>query len=274
MYTEKSKIKVFFNDLDDREVNVNIIVLSHNHLQISKNFLEHFTENLPETSIRLVWVDNGSTDGTVDFLTDNVYKTDKFSSMLVLSPDNLGVIGGRNLGYDLSFKYADKKPKDFKESDHLMFLDNDQYVCPGWLDQHLSVLNNGYDMVGVEAWKLNNMFMPCRKNDKLYQDFSYVGCGGMLIKREVVDSIGMFDIIFNPAYFEDPDFNFRAYKAGFKIGWNFKAKIIHMAHQTLGNIKSTEKQAILQNSWNKFKTKWSQKDIPILKQRDLPEFHQ
>jgi len=261
-----SKTKVFFNDLENKETDVDIIVLSYNHLQISKNFLEHFINNLPESSIRLVWVDNGSTDGTVEFLINNVNKTNKFNSTLILSSNNLGVIGGRNLGYDISFS-SGRKPK------HLMFLDNDQYVCPGWLDQHLSVLNNGYDLVGVEAWKLNNMFMPCRKNDKLNQDFSYVGCGGMLIKQEVIDKIGMFDILFNPAYFEDPDFNFRAYKAGFKIGWNFKAKIIHMAHQTLGNINSTEKQAILQSSWTKFKTKWSQKDIPILKQKDLSEFH-
>ena len=268
MYTEKfSKIKVIFNNLDNKEINVDIIVLSNNHLQISKNFLEHFSENLPKTSIRLIWIDNGSTDGTTDFLLDNVYKTNKFNSILVLCPENLGVIGGRNLGYNIS-------KTNNRKSNHLMFLDNDQYVCPGWLDHHLSVLNSGYDLVGVEAWKLNDMFMPCRQNDRLNQDFSYVGCGGMLIKQKVVDEIGMFDTIFNPAYFEDPDFNFRAHKSGFKIGWNFKAKIIHMAHQTLGNIGITEKQVILQNSWNKFKTKWSKKDIPILKQKDLPEFKQ
>ena len=257
-----SQFQIIKNETQIPEVD--IIILSYNNIKVSQSFLEHFKNNFPEINIRIIWIDNGSTDGTVDFLIKS-FEENNFNSILVISPDNLGVINGRNLGCEISL--SDNK------SHYLMYLDNDQYVCPGWLEHHFSILNSGYDLVGVEAWSINKMMMPCRKNDKLSQDFSYVGCGGMLIKKEVIEKIGMFDTIFNPAYFEDPDYNFRAHKAGFKIGWNFKAKIIHMAHQTLGNVNNTEKHMILQNSWNKFKTKWSPKDIPILKQKDLPEFH-
>jgi GT2 family glycosyltransferase len=137
-----------------------------------------------------------------------------------------------------------------------MFLDNDQFVAKGWLEQYLSILNNGYDVVGIEAWQLTNALLPLKKIGKTDTYFSYVGCGGMLVKKEVIDKVGLFDERFNPAYFEDPDFNFRIYDAKFKIGFDSAAKIVHMSHQTLGKLNPVVKRQQFIKSYMEFKKKW------------------
>jgi GT2 family glycosyltransferase len=240
---------------------VDIIVLSNNGLETTKDFLNLLYKNTNEKDFRLIWIDNGSTDGTVDFL--KTFFENRNNVVAISSEDNLGVVDGRNLGYYYSTCTSIKK------SDFLLYLDNDQFVSDGWLEQHFSVLNMGYDIVGVEAWRMNKIFVPTEKIESINKDFNYVGCGGMLIKREVTKKIGMFDTRFNPSYFEDPDFVMRAYDAGFKIGWNYKSKIIHMPHQTLGKLPQDEKMKRFNNSWKEFRKKWDGHSLNYFKQEKI-----
>ena len=252
---------------EDSSCPLDLIVLSFNGLPTSKDFLKFFLQNTPHDKVRLIWVDNGSSDGTTTFLK-KTFDAVVENGILVLSKTNLGVIEGRNLGFDVSgFIDGDKGP-----CDKLMFLDNDQFVCEGWLDQHMSVLDEGYDLVGVEAWQLSDSFMPVLHIKRLNQFFHYVGCGGMIIRRKVTDKIGMFDERFSPAYFEDPDFCLRAMENGFKIGWNAKAKIIHMPHRTLGQVNQSKKHKILLSSLFKFREKWKGKRLPVIRQKNLEVF--
>lgn len=230
-----------------------VVVLSYNGKEITEKFLELFASNTKSQSYNLIMIDNGSTDGTSEFLSS--YFSDKKENItLVLNKENLGVIGGRNMGYALFLS---------DPTEYLCFLDNDQFVRQGWLEQYQEFMSkNNYDLVGADAWLMDSSFMPRYNCKKTGEPFTYVGCGGMMCKKEVVDKIGMFDEQFNPAYFEDPDFNFRARKAGFKIGWNSLAKIEHMPHQTLG--KNKDRMKIFSESYSKFKTKWAgQSFLPI-----------
>jgi GT2 family glycosyltransferase len=136
-----------------------------------------------------------------------------------------------------------------------MFLDNDQFVHQGWLEQYKDFMTEKrFDVIGADAWLMNNSFMPIKNCKNLGEPYSYVGCGGMMLKRNVVDTVGVFDEQFNPAYFEDPDYNFRARKNNFRIGWNYLAKITHLPHQTLG--KNKNKANIFAESYKKFRNKW------------------
>jgi len=257
------KLKVVKKSIKVRELD--IIVLANNELKTTKEFLDLLYKNTDKGRFRLIFIDNGSNDGTVDYVTK--FSESCHNVILVASETNLGVIDGRNLGYYFSTCTS------LKKSDYLMYIDNDQYVADGWLDHHMAVINRGYDIVGLEAWQMNKMFMPVEKIESLDRGFSYVGCGGSLIRREVTNRVGMFDTRFNPSYFEDPDFGFRAHDKGFKIGWNFKSKIVHMPHQTLGRLSEQDKIDRFTKSWKEFRKKWGSHPIPKLKQVDLPEFH-
>jgi O-antigen biosynthesis protein len=240
---------------------VAIVVLSYNALDITKRFVDYLFSHTKVEQFRVLFIDNGSSDSTPEFLIE--LSGEKPNVSVNLQPTNTGVIGGRNIGFDWFVSEVD-------DCDLLLFLDNDQFVQEGWLEHHLSVLDSGYDMVGVEAWQMNIRFAPIKHITDISDWFTYVGCGGMMMWRHVVDVLGGFDERFNPSYFEDPDYNFRSLDAGFSIGWNVNAKIVHMPHQTLGN--APDKQQRFLRSYQQFQAKWRGRNAQRLKQSVLPEF--
>ncbi|MAG26967.1 hypothetical protein CMI47_15620 [Candidatus Pacearchaeota archaeon] len=230
-------------------------VLHHNNPQLILRFLESIYDNTE--NFYLLILDNKSTDNSVDVMRG--YLEDKSGYKLFLGSSNLGVIGGRNA----LFRY-------FHENlnyDSLLILDNDQIVQKGWQEQYMNFKNSGeYDIVGVEGWQLRpGTFYPYKKCVAHNDFFNYVGCGGMMISREVVDTIGYFDDQFNPYYFEDPDYAMRASDAGFKLGWNSKNRILHLAHQTIG-LKG-DKKLQFNKSHRLFMEKWKHKrnKLPVFR---------
>jgi len=232
---------------------VDIICLVHNQLPVTRGFVKSVFAHTQ--NFRLIFVDNGSTDGTAEFLKGD-------DRWVVVSPGkNLGVIGGRNLGVE------------HIESDYFMNIDNDQYPKAGWLENLFALLNKGYDIVGPEAWNLlppktpgavnvgdvtlpDRSYFPHKHCEHKFDKFSYIGCGGSLIRREVYEKIGLFDERYGPAYFEDPDFCWRALQEGFKLGWSYDCPIDHLAHQTFNNQKLFNKGSQFVKSWQAFRNKW------------------
>lgn len=231
---------------------VAIVVLSHNNLEVSKTFLSYLKKNTDRSFYKLIWIDNNSSDETPFWLKDQDI------DFLSLETENTGVIGGRNTGFRVFLEN-----EAFKDCNFICFLDNDQYVQEGWLESHFELIEQGFDLVGVEAWKLNANFLPIGKIAKPGESFSYIGCGGSMIRRNVVELIGVYDEHFNPAYFEDPDYSFRCIEKGFKLACNHQNKIHHVGHQTLGFNKN--KAQIFVNSLKYFRSKWRGKNIPMQK---------
>ena len=237
---------------------VEIIILGQDDLPITKKCLNLLYENTSDFS--LIFIDNASSDGSIDFL--NYFAADKDNMTLVRNEEDNGCIGGRNQGYQIS---CDLEPK----ADFICFLDNDQYVEKDWLDAHKLVMDFGkYDIVGAEAWVIHpQTCLPIRHNKLLNESFSYVGCGGMMVKRKVIEDVGLFDPTFGKNFFEDPDFCFKAYYADYKIGWSFRHKIKHVQQTT--TITSPEKRKRFLFAYERFRAKWGGRSIPVLKQPHL-----
>lgn len=235
-----------------------IICLVHNQLKVTQGFVEHLFGNTTRDSFELIFVNNASTDNTAEWLAEGE-QAGRWK--VVTATENLGVIGGRNLG------------ATHVTSDYFMNIDNDQYVGAGWLKALHNKMSEGFDVVGCEAWKLvppsrggvvvldgkthNRAYYPYKRCTIPGEQFTYIGCGGMLIKKSVYDQIGLFDEKFNPAYYEDPDFCFRVLQAGMKIGWCPECPVLHLAHQTFNNQKLFDKNDQFIKSWNLFKEKWN-----------------
>ena len=230
-------------------------VLHHNNPKLILRFLEavyRHTENF-----YLLILDNKSTDNSIDIIRQ--FLEDKSGYELFLGTSNLGVIGGRNALFNHFHKNLNY--------DNFLILDNDQIVQGGWQDQYMNFRKSGkYDIVGVEGWKLRpGTFYPYKKCISHNEYFNYVGCGGMMISREVIDKIGYFDDQFNPYYFEDPDYAIRASEEGFKLGWNSENRILHLAHQTIG-LKG-DKKTQFDKSHRLFMEKWKHKrnNLPVFR---------
>jgi len=234
---------------------IDILLLTYNNIDNTKKCIENLYKYTEDFG--LVILDNKSTDGTCKYLLDLIKEHDNIT--LFLGNENLGIIKGRNYIYKISQNVKNK-------AKYICFLDNDQMVKEGWLDSYLEIIDSGYDIVGKESWKMNNRFYPYKRNPYVESDpvdsFSYVGCGGLVIKNEVIKKIGLFDEQFSPSYFEDPDFCFRANEAGYKVGWNYKPVIDHNHH---GPLLNKERRRDFMKSWKKFQKKWGGKEIPVFK---------
>lgn len=61
----------------------------------------------------------------------------------------------------------------------------------------------------------------------------------IMVRREVLDTVGLLDIAFDPLYYEDIDWCYRIWKAGWRIRYVPQAKIVHLydreSAQTLFN---------------------------------------
>lgn len=227
-------------------------ILHRNDEKLAQLFLDKFFATNECLKCNIIWIDNDSEDDSVSVVEKRLRGED----LLIKSDTNLGVIGGRNLIFD-----------EFEKTDtsHLIFLDNDQLVSSGWLKNYESNSSFENSICGIEAWQLDNNMKPFKMCGKMDKMFSYVGCGGMSIPRTVQKKIGKFDSNLGMAYFEDPDYCFRAFESNVPVAWLPNPYIFHLAHQTLG--KMTNRNAMFSKSAQYFRNKWRHKKDLIMRGR-------
>jgi GT2 family glycosyltransferase len=178
--------------------------------------------NIDYKNVQLILVDNGSSDGSIEFV-QSTYPTVEIVSSL----KNLGFAGGNNLGYEHA------------TGDYILFLNNDTIVETDFLTKLVHGLSSDPKIGGVQskiismddhskfdsigAFLTNTGFLYhygyLQTVDKKY-DHSirlYTAKGAcMLFRKSVIDKVGLFDPDFF-AYFEETDFCHRVLIAGYKI---------------------------------------------------------
>lgn len=213
-----------------------IIILNYNNKADTLISLESVS-NLEYSPFEVILVENGSLDS---FTEDIKLKYPKLN--LIVSKENLGVAGGRNL----AIKYA---IENFNFS-FLFFLDNDIIIKPDALTEMVGSFNLD-DQIGIVSPKCYvantnvikyaggmsvNFFTGFITDigggeiDKgQFDESGFIpAAGGLcLLNKDVINSIKYFDEKFNPYGWEDVDLSMRARKAGFKIFYNCNAVIYH-----------------------------------------------
>jgi GT2 family glycosyltransferase len=192
----------------------------------------------------LVW-DNGSQDNTAAAIQG------RFPEVMVhYHPGNMGVAGGRNAAAELAIQTL--------QPTHLLFLDNDMLVEPNFVNALLQPLLEE-ENVGQTQAKLRFMGDRERLNDGggarinfLLWQVTPVGygeidqgqydtvkpcisCGGaMMVRTEIFQQLGGFDMTFNPFGPEDLDFSLRLQKADYKALYIPQAVAYHVVSHTFG----------------------------------------
>ena len=221
---------------------VSIIIINFNGL----NFLKVCFDSL--TKIKYpIWeaivVDNGSNDGSIEFL--NGYKNFK-SLKVIRNSCNLGFAKPNNQGFQIA------------KGKYILLLNNDTRVNPDFLDKPVEILNSN-KKIGVIQPKIFLMEKPgyldntgsfmtktgflvhegyLEKDSKIFDKekkvFATKGAC-MLIKREVIEKVGLFDDDFF-AYFEESDFCWRVWLSGYEVMFCPQTSIFHKVGATSKNM--------------------------------------
>lgn len=119
----------------EKECLIDLFVMTYDTIDVTKDFIKSLYSNTSREDFHLILLDNGSRDGTEEYLKSFHEKEDNIS--IIINDKNDGPMIGRNKCYDYC--------KTCKQSPLIAFLDNDQFVKRDWLPHHLKVLKNGND---------------------------------------------------------------------------------------------------------------------------------
>jgi GT2 family glycosyltransferase len=204
-----------------------VIILNYNGLRNLGKILEDCVESVLKTdypNFEVLFVDNGSTDGSVDFIRER-YSSNK-RLHIIQNEENLGFAEGNNSG-----------TRNAKGT-YVALVNTDARVEPSWLKELVKAIQPAD--IGAAQSKLLLMESPnlmdcaggfidyygyhhfevgykqeANKYNRSYEIF-YAKGAGMIIKKEVFKSAGMFDPkIF--MYFDETDLCWRVRLNGYKV---------------------------------------------------------
>jgi glucosyl-dolichyl phosphate glucuronosyltransferase len=182
-------------------------------------------------SAELLIIDNGSTDGTKDFLARENKSCGKFS-LRVLPEDRRGKSSALNRGLSSALGKI------------LIVVDDDVTVDPEWLMKHMESYDltsfaavqgrilPGLDSDGrpAEPSRLREYNIPHVDYGDKFRELRGLTGTNMSFKREVFEKVGFFDTRLGPGaagFSEDSEYSIRIRKAGFKIGYTPHAIVYH-----------------------------------------------
>lgn len=236
---------------------ISIIILSYNNLNYNQICLKSIRKYTTANTYEIIIIDNNSTDGTREWLKE------QNGIKLILNDENVGFPKGCNLGIEVSEKDND-----------ILFLNNDTIVTPRWLDNLKvciysdekigaagSITNccSNYQCISVPYNDMKSIIKFADKNnisssDKWEQKNKLIGfC--MLVKREVINKIGVFDEQFTPGHYEDDDLSMRIIESGYKLMVCYDSYIHHFASASF-NKDHTKFNNIVKTNALKFEEKW------------------
>ncbi len=191
----------------------------------------------PMDKTEIIVVDNGSIDGSVEFIKENY-------------PGIKIIKNSKNMG----FAYANNQAAKNASGQYVAFLNNDTRVDSNWLIELLKpiycnnitvasgskvlsmdgkTLDFAGSMINFEGKGFQIDYGVSADKDKHneYRYFPFVNGGAMLINRQVFLDAGGFDEDFF-AYYEDVDLGWRLWILGYKVIFSPKSIVYHHHHGT------------------------------------------
>jgi FkbM family methyltransferase len=237
-----------------------IIVVTHNELAYTRQCLVS-VRDFTDEPFELLVVDNGSNDGTVEYLQSQ--------------KDVKLIANTENRGFPAAANQAMREAK----GKHIVLLNNDCVVTTGWLRRMLRALTSDASIglvgpcsnfvsgeqqveVGYEVLEELDGFAwdwGKAQNEKIEDTDRLVGfC--LMASRGLIDRIGLLDERFGIGCFDDDDYTRRAIEAGFRAVIARDVFVHHFGGRTFIGTK-TDFAALMEHNRRLFEEKWSQAGI-------------
>jgi GT2 family glycosyltransferase/SAM-dependent methyltransferase len=243
------------------EPRVSVVIPVHNGKEVTSRCLETLLAHTADVGYEVIVVDDASTDGTAGLLaaTSNIQVIRNVASAGFLDACNLGA--ARAAG------------------EHVVFLNNDTEVQPGWLAALLRVVDGDptVGLVGSQlvypdgtlqeagsiiwsdgtGWNYGRGQDPDAPAYNYVRDVDYCSAACILVRRTVFEQIGGFDERYRPAYYEDTDLAFAVRAAGYRVVYQPAARVIHLEGASHGTDVTSGVKRYQEVNRSKFVEKWS-----------------
>lgn len=239
---------------------VSIVVPVYNKIEFTFHCLASVRRNSGSLPYEVIVVDDCSKDETSPVLA-------RISGLRVIrNKKNSGFIESCNAGAEAA------------RGEFLVMLNNDTEPQPGWLDALVATFREKADagMVGAKllfgdgslqeaggiVWKDGSAWNLGRGEDPNKPEYSYLRavdyCSGacLMLPRADYFSLGKFDRLFLPAYYEDTDLAFKVRKAGKQMYFQPLARVLHFEGVTNGTDTSGGIKAYQVANQRKFFERW------------------
>lgn len=209
-----------------QKITIDIIIPSYNAERLLEKNLPVIIKNSPLVD-KIIIVDDGGTDNAPEYLKKG------FPQIICLRHSN-------NLGFSKSVNEG----VQYSKADYLVFLNNDVCPRPGYIESTLKYFEDSaifavnFNEEGSSwpetSWHTGKL-QYVRGSDKTKPHYSAWPSGGScILKRAIWNQLGGFNEIYSPAYWEDIDIGWRAWKSGYKVVWGPDSQVVHNHESTFG----------------------------------------
>ncbi len=240
----RSKVQAERKKKVDVQPRVAIVVLNYN----GRDYLERFLPSalgVTYPNFRVVVADNGSSDGSVDFLKESYPEVEVLDLV-----ENHGFAGG----YNLALQQV--------EAEYYVLLNSDVEVTPGWLEPIIELMERDktvaacqpkikdhgqkdyFEYAGAAGGWIDSLGYPfcrgrlfsvCERDNGQYdttQEIFWASGAAMVVRARLFLAIGGFDEDYF-AHYEEIDLCWRLKRAGYKIMARPRSVVYHVGGGTL-----------------------------------------
>ena len=192
---------------------ISVVIPTYNRLKILKKCLDALENQIFMDDIHhyeIVIVDDGSTDGTTDWLKNNI---EIYPHLRLFEQSHGGPAKGRNYGVERA------------KGDLIVFIDSDLVVDKFFLSNHVDSLISAWKKLGNRKCftygsviNTSNFSNPSSEPFKIRDlSWAYFATGNVAIDKKVLEKSGLFDTSFQLYGWEDLELGERLRNMGVKL---------------------------------------------------------
>ena len=240
---------------------VSIVIPVYNQIRYTYLCLQSIMEHTKDVRYEIIIADDVSTDATEHLA--------EFAKNLVICRNEV------NQGFLKNCNRAARLAR----GRYLMFLNNDTQVTEGWLSSLVELIESDetIGMVGSKlvypdgrlqeaggiiwsdgsGWNYGRLDDPEKAEYNYVKEVDYISGAAILLGRDLWERIGGFDERYAPAYCEDSDLAFEVRKAGYRVVYQPRSKVIHFEGVSNGtDVEGTGLKRYQAENSEKLREKW------------------
>jgi len=272
--TWEERGKIIENAMIQLFPKISIIIVTYNNLDYTKLCIESVFSNTYYPNYEVIIVDNASVDDTPEYFGNLLKTTNRLK--IIKNLENKGFAAANNQGAAIS------------DGEYLVFLNNDTYVTPGWLNGlYKHIINN--PKIGLLGPVTNNTSNEARievpyanlrpsdlsvkevlKFSQLYTienkgqifDIRMLALFCVIIRKELFEQVGGLDERFGIGLFEDDDLAMKIRQMGLEIKCAEDVFVHHFMRASFSKLSQIEYKKLFLENKKKYEEKWKMTWIP------------